>query len=254
LRPSLKILTVLVSAAVLLAASSASFAYSTTGGKWPQPGVCGFDCPGTPLTLTYSFQNMFDGGLKMPDGNPLPNSLIRGSIEEALGLWSSVVPISFMEVPDDGLNYGQSTQHGQLRFRHIYINGPDPPPPADPVAKAQAYYPPGVQAAGDVEFDHGDPWQASGIQSIPDILGAATHEIGHALGLGHSDIPGVNMYWIFHRFQGLGTGQLYPDDITGIRTIYGTGSGIVISLVPEPSSLMLLLSMIAGCSLRRRRR
>lgn len=229
-------------------------AYVLVGSKWPQPGPCGSNCLGSPVTLTYSFQNMFDGGLKMPNGDPLPTSLIRSSIEEALGLWARVAPLNFVEVADDGLGYGQSTQYGQLRFRHIYINGPDPPPPADPVAKAQAYFPPGPDYSGDVEFDHGDPWQASGTQPIPDILGAATHEIGHTLGLNHTDVVGANMYWIFHRFQGLGTGQLFPDDIAGIQAIYGVGSGTVTSLaVPEPLALVLVL--MAGCTwlLHRRR-
>lgn len=205
------------------------------------------------MTLTYSFENMFDGGLKGPDNVPLPASLIRGSIEEALRVWASAAPLNFVEVPDDGLGYGASTQYGQLRFRHIYINGPDPPEPADPVAKAQAYYPPGPQYAGDVEFDHSDPWQASGTLHVPDILGAAIHEIGHTLGLGHTDNSNANMYWIFHRFQGLGTGQLFADDIAGIQAIYGVGSGTVTSLVPEPTSLLLMGFAPAAWLIGRRR-
>ena len=95
------------------------------------------------------------------------------------------MPINFVEVPDNGLRYGiPGAQYGQIRFRHVYINGPDPPPPADPIAKAQAYFPSsGVPMAGDVEFDHGDRWQEIGTRPIPDILGATIHELGHSLGL-----------------------------------------------------------------------
>lgn len=230
-----------------------SRAYELVGSKWPQPGPCGSDCLGSPVTLTYSFENMFDGGLKGPDNVPLPASLIRGSIEEALRTWASYAPLNFVEVPDDGLGYGASTQYGQLRFRHIFINGPDPPEPADPIAKAQAYYPPGPQYAGDVEFDHSDPWQASGTLHVPDILGAAIHEIGHTLGLNHTDDSSANMYWIFHRFQGLGTGQLFADDIAGIQAIYGVGVGSVTSLVPEPTSFLLMCFVPAAWLLRRSR-
>lgn len=215
-------------------------AYTTVGGQWPQPGG-----DGTPLTVTYSYQNLLDGGLKMPNGQPLPPSLIRDSIEMAFGLWSSVVPIHFVEVPDDGKQYGLSTKFGQIRLRHVYINGPDPPDPAPPIAKAQAYYPFGGDGAGDVEFDDSDPWQEFGTLHVPDILGAATHEIGHTLGLGHSDEVGANMYWIFRRTQGLSDALLLPDDILGIRSIYGAGVGSVTVLpVPEPATWIMLTATL----------
>jgi hypothetical protein len=193
------------------------------------------------VTITYSFQNMFDGGLLMLNGQPLPAPLIKDSIEEAFGLWASVAPLHFVEVEDDGLFYNQgSTQYGQIRFRHVYINGPDPPPPAQPIAKAQAYYPFGSGfLAGDVEFDHGDPWQ---------------DELGHSLGLGHAAFPQANMYWIFTRYAGLGTGALHPDDIEGIQYVYGAGTGSVTPLgIPEPASAALFL-VAAGWWLTFRRR
>lgn len=254
MRRSLKFLIITAIVAFPIFSVGNVRAYVLTGGKWPQPGPCGSNCLGSPVTLTYSFENMFDGGLKGPDNVPLPASLIRGSIEEALRVWASAAPLNFVEVSDDGLAYGLSTHYGQLRFRHIYINGPDPPEPADPIAKAQAYFPPGPQYAGDVEFDHGDPWQASGTLHVPDILGAAIHEIGHTLGLNHTDDSNANMYWIFHRFQGLGTGQLFPDDIAGIQAIYGVGRGTVTSLVPEPTSFMSMCFALAMWLARRSRR
>jgi hypothetical protein len=79
-------------------------AYNVSGGKWPQPG--GF---GTPVTITYSYENVFDGGLRgpgavpkpngmyLPNGPSLSNTLIRESIEEALSLWASVAPFRFVE-------------------------------------------------------------------------------------------------------------------------------------------------------------
>jgi hypothetical protein len=176
---------------------------------------------------------MFDGGLLMPDGTPLPDLLIRDSIEEALALWATVAPLHFVEVADFGQNYGAGvTQYGTIRFRHVYINGPDPPPPALPTTKAQAYYPSsGARSSGDVEYDHGDRWQEIGTVPLPDILGATVHELGHALGLGHSDLDAANMYWIFNRTAGLGTAFLDKDDIDGIQSIYGAGVGSVTPLV-----------------------
>jgi len=244
------------------------------GGKWPQPGGLR-----SPVMLTYSFENMFDGGLKMPNGDPLPADLIRGSIEEALGLWASVAPLHFVEVEDDGLPYGSgASQYGQLRFRHKYLNGPDPQI-GDPSAKAQAYFPNTVGVTpGDVEFDDSDRWQEFGTLRQPDVLGAAIHEIGHTLGLSHStgtrpneywtyqvydamnqivDVQtpkgDANMFWIFTRYTGLGTGQLFSDDIAGIRAIYGEGVGRVTPLpAPEPTTwfLALVAAMIWTCRAR----
>ncbi len=220
-------------------------AFSLQGGRWPH------FVQGQPLTLTYSYRNMFDGGLKMPGGSALPNDYIRSAIEEAFGVWAAVVPIHFVEVEDDHLptnggNYSAG-QFGQIRFSHRYINGPDVPG-QPPVAKAIAYFPSaGGNLAGDIFFDNGDPWQPAGTIATPDIMGAAIHEIGHTLGLGHSNVVGSNMYWTFLRTPGLGTGYLHPDDLAGIRQIYGSGVGSVTPLtsVPEPSGILLLASSIA---------
>jgi hypothetical protein len=229
-------------------AATPVMAYSIGGSPWPTDGPCpGGNCHGQPVTIKYSYANMFNGGLKMFDNTPLPNSLIKGSIEEALHVWTTAVNVNFVEV----LNTDPASQ---LRFRHVYINGHDPAPPADPIAKAQATCL-GYGAACEVQYDNSDPWQENGTQSRPDILGATIHEVGHILGLLHTNVQGANMYWIFHRFPQLGAGQLFPDDIAGIQAIYGAGAGSVTPLgVPEPAAAVLAAVALFGALPPRRRR
>jgi hypothetical protein len=232
-----------------------SAAFVLQGGKFPQPNGLG-----SPITITYSFNNLLDGGIKDHNGVSLPVPLIRHSVEEALGAWAAHAPLHFVEVPDEGggpfLGNYPDGQFGQIRFSHIYINGPDIPD-QPPIAKAQAVFPSsGGNIASDVFFDNSDPWQEVGTLPQPDILGAAIHEIGHTLGLGHTSDSSANMYWIFRRFSGLGTGQLFSDDILGIRAIYGSGTGSVTPLpVPEPSvAIIICMATIFWIGRRRRTR
>lgn len=232
-----------------LVAAGVAAGFGTTRPGWPQENL------GDPVYLTYSYQNMFDGGLLDPAGNPVPELQIRTAIEEALSVWAEVAPLHFTEVPDDGLNYGYASEFGTLRFRHIYINGPDPETGA-PTTKAQARFPGTSLFSGDVDFDRGDPWALVGTTSEPDILGAAIHEIGHTLGLTHTNVTTANMYWIFKRHTGPGSGQLEPDDIAAIQSIYGAGVGSVTPLVqvPEPAALALAATAVLAVLIYRTRR
>lgn len=269
---------VVVLAAAVLPAGEAG-AYMLQGGKWPQPGG-----RGSPVTVTYSYNNLLDGSLLQPSGDPLPVDLIRQSVEEALAAWASVAPLNFVEVEDQGgpvysgVQYSNG-QFGQIRFNHMYINGPDPTI-GRPSTKAMAYFPStGGNLGGDVFFDDSDRWQVAGTIRQPDVLGVAIHEIGHTLGLGHSTVQQTDafwywqeydgsggivdvteakgaavMYWITPRFEGPGTGALFPDDITGIQAIYGAGVGsvtpLISAIVPEPASWTLValaaLSIVAA--------
>lgn len=56
------------------------------------------------------------------------------------------------------------------------------------------------------------------------VEATAVHEIGHLLGLEHSPLGGATLFWAGGDGVSVQTG-LSPDDISGIRTLYGTSQG-----------------------------
>ncbi len=65
--------------------------------------------------------------------------------------------------------------------------------------------------AGDLHFDEDEAWQ----QGYIDLYTVVLHELGHALGLGHSDHPGAVMYPYYRRAVGLA-----PEDISALLEMY----------------------------------
>lgn len=238
---------------------SSSGGFTLSGRQWPQPGG-----DGTPITLTYSYNNFLDGGLKDPAGVPVPADYLRLVTEEAFGLWASVAPLHFVEVPDVGTpvfngntaayNRYPLDSFGQIRLNHRFINGTDAQN-GMPTTKALAYFPDSANSriAGDIHFDNGDPWAVVGTPSEPDVLGILVHEIGHAIGIDHSTIDGAVMFPAALRRMGPGTGILTPDDTAAVRAIYGAGVGSVTTLVPEPSAVVLALLAIGRLMPQRRK-
>ena len=177
--------------------------FSTFGGTWSQPGG-----KGNPVNITYSYSNLLDGSMQ-----GLNNAEMTDAIEEAFGLWSSVAPLNFTEVPD-------SASNAQIRIGQEDIDGRNG-------TLAFAYAP----SNGDIRFDNGENWN----QSL--FLETAVHEIGHSLGLGHENSQSAIMNpTIKNRFNGLGSGFLLEDDINGIRSLYGSGSGSVNPLGSNPTT------------------
>ena len=235
--------------------------FNLQGSQWPQPGGVG-----TPVTVTYSYNNFLDGGMKDPMGISVPANYLRVITEEAFGLWASVAPLNFVEVTDVGTpvyqgntaeyNAYPANSFGQIRLNHRYINGTDAQN-GMPTTKALAYFPGnGGNIAGDIHFDNGDPWAIIGTPSEPDVLGVLVHEIGHTLGIDHTSIVGAVMNPMALRRMGPGTGILTADEVAAVQAIYGAGVGSVTPLfrVPEPAAAFLALLATAGWLSSPRRR
>ncbi len=89
--------------------------------------------------------------------------------------------------------------------------------------------------AGFVSFN---PFASCSFGNHCNVQEVATHELGHAMGLGHSSDSSATMYAFAH-FDGR-CASLKTDDIAGITTIYpGTGGG-------GPGPLSVVTSSLAG--------
>jgi len=95
--------------------------------------------------------------------------------------------------------------------------------------------------AFDIVFLDGWSWNDNAADGTGgfDIEGIAAHELGHALGLGHSEVPGSTM-WPSALGNGVANRTIEADDIAGIRAIYG------VPVAPRKDSIEPAEGKIAG--------
>lgn len=155
--------------------------------------------------LTYKFLNF---------SSDLTEDEVRSSITIAFTLWSEVTPLTFTETTEDNADILISFVTGE--------HGDDDPFDGIGNVLAHAYFPPpnSGDLAGDVHFDDSETWSLNLPPSGFDLATVAAHELGHSLGLSHSNVQGSLMFPSYSGPQR----SLHQDDIAGIQSIYGNNN------------------------------
>ncbi len=182
---------------------------SVNGGKWTYPAH-----------ITYSL---------MPDGTSVggvsstlfqtmnavaSTATWQQQIQQAAAVWEQVANINLVLVSDNGAAVGSAgDQQGDPNFGDIRIGAV----PEQSGTLAEAFLPPpinGSSLAGDILFNSSVNWQPNygyGMETV------AIHEIGHALGMDHSQVQQAVMYATYNGIKQ----SLNSDDKSGIQSIYG---------------------------------
>ena len=185
---------------------------ATNGDGWDGPGLGA-------TTLTYVFQYVT---AQLAAGVP------QSEIVRAMAEWSKVVQITWQPGTDP---LGNRTVN---IFWATYAHGDGFPFDGPGGVVAHTFYPSPPNAeplAGDMHFDDSESWH---VGTQVDVFSVALHELGHALGLGHSDNPNDVMYPYLKIVTGLADG-----DKTAILGLYAAQTGVV----PPPGPLALTIDV-----------
>ncbi|KAA2213790.1 matrixin family metalloprotease [Teichococcus oryzae] len=185
-------------------------AYALTGQRWPDAVVTWSLAPPAAATDGYPALTA-----------PLDDAREQAQLHDALADWSEISGLSFVQVPDNGaatpdirIGFFDTTNGGRdlsgdrsVGYSYWRYEGGTLLPGVLVVAQDLAYWPWSTSPDGEILY--------SGGFTLRQVL---AHEVGHAIGLNHSDTPDDLMY----ARTGSANRSLSPDDVAGARALYGT--------------------------------
>ncbi|GAU98818.1 hypothetical protein RvY_09911 [Ramazzottius varieornatus] len=143
-------------------------------------------------------------------------TLSRKAVDEIIGkafsYWSKPSGLTFTQIESgtaDIVILFARGEHGDLSP----FDGPQG-------VLAHAFFP---DFGGDTHFDDSERWTQSARNGV-NLLQVAVHELGHALGLDHSDVTAAVMAPFYDGFNP--KFELHIDDIAGIRRLYPLRDGV----------------------------
>jgi len=149
----------------------------------------------------------------------LSRNQVESALENAFGKWQAITNLKFQKLSH------RSNDAVDIEIKFVNGGYHDDPYPFDGRGGtlAHAFYPHNNEGlSGDVHFDDAEEFTL-GSTAGRNLLWVAVHEIGHSIGLEHSNVKAAIMYpW--YRGNGGKDFDLNIDDIRGIQNIYGSRS------------------------------
>ncbi|XP_022903605.2 matrix metalloproteinase-14-like isoform X1 [Onthophagus taurus] len=141
-------------------------------------------------------------------------SEVDNELQKAFTVWSEYTDLTFKQVKTGKVN---------IEIKFIKGEHGDGDPFDGPGGTlAHSYFP---VYGGDIHFDDDEHWTINKHHGT-NILQVAAHEIGHALGLLHTDVKQALMAPFYRGYQPYF--ELHRDDILGIQKLYGNKTTILI--------------------------